>query len=437
MDQINNIEIHLEKYFDRLWPICRSIVSPGYRESLDILSEIVPFERLEFPTGKKVLDWTVPEEWDCRDAYFIDSQGVRHADFKVNNLHILNFSAPFRGKVNFEEMQKHLYSLPHLPDAVPYITSYYEKRWGFCISENERKNLPQGDFEVFIDSVHRHGKLVAGEAVLKGQTKQEILLSSYLCHPSLANNELSGPLVLAFLYDALKKKAQRKFTYRFVVVPETIGSIAYLSKRGEHLRRNVVAGYQITCAGDAGAFTYKKSRQGNCLSDRAAEAVLKTSNHSYIIHDFDPSQGSDERQYCSPGYNLPVGSLMRTMYNKYPEYHTSLDDKKFISFSAMAETVNVYVRMIELIEANEVFVNAVMRGEPHLSKYGLYSSLGSVPQKEKESFRSAIMWILNLADGSHDTIDAALRSKLPLEVLIQAVAALRNAKLVYKGSHAK
>ncbi|HCM43048.1 MAG TPA: aminopeptidase, partial [Candidatus Omnitrophica bacterium] len=240
MDQINNIEIHLEKYFDRLWPICRSIVSPGYRESLDILSEIVPFERLEFPTGKKVLDWTVPEEWDCRDAYFIDSQGVRHADFKVNNLHILNFSAPFRGKVNFEEMQKHLYSLPHLPDAVPYITSYYEKRWGFCISENERKNLPQGDFEVFIDSVHRHGKLVAGEAVLKGQTKQEILLSSYLCHPSLANNELSGPLVLAFLYDALKKKAQRKFTYRFVVVPETIGSIAYLSKRGEHLRRNVV-----------------------------------------------------------------------------------------------------------------------------------------------------------------------------------------------------
>ncbi|HCM41923.1 MAG TPA: hypothetical protein DIS66_01210, partial [Candidatus Omnitrophica bacterium] len=175
----------------------------------------------------------------------------------------------------------------------------------------------------------------------------------------------------------------------------------------------------------------------NCLSDRAAEAVLKTSNHSYIIHDFDPSQGSDERQYCSPGYNLPVGSLMRTMYNKYPEYHTSLDDKKFISFSAMAETVNVYVRMIELIEANEVFVNAVMRGEPHLSKYGLYSSLGSVPQKEKESFRSAIMWILNLADGSHDTIDAALRSKLPLEVLIQAVAALRNAKLVYKGSHAK
>lgn len=416
-----------ESYFDRLWPICRSLTGPGYRQSLEILSEIMPTERLKFPTGQKVLDWVVPREWSIRDAYFIDPQGKKHADFKQNNLHILNYSAPFRGTLSFSDLKPHLYSLPDQPEAIPYLTSYYQERWGFCLPHGELISLPEGKYTVFIDSEQKDGHLEVGEAVLPGERKEEILFSSYLCHPSLANNELSGPLVLAFLYQRVKAMPKRRFTYRFVILPETIGAICYLSKRGEHLKKNLLAGYQITCVGDPGKFTYKRSRRGDTLADRAACLLLRGLGPHEVIP-FDPSAGSDERQYGSPGFNLPVGSLMRTPYGRYPEYHTSLDNKSFIRFEALEESLEAYAGIVEALEANRVWRNTVARGEPQLGRRGLYPTLGS--QKNTGQKTKATLWLLNLADGSRDLLSIAEQSGQPIKMLIQLAEELRQAGLL-------
>lgn len=417
----------MERYFDRLWPICRSITGPGYRESLDILSELMPTERLRFPTGRKVFDWVVPKEWSIRDAYFIDPQGKKRADFKQNNLHILNYSAPFRGTLSLSELRPHLYSLPDQPDAVPYLTSYYKERWGFCLTHRELNSLPEGKYTVLVDSELKEGHVEIGEAVLAGERKEEILFSSYLCHPSLANNELSGPLVLAFLYQGIKAMPKRRFTYRFTVMPETIGAICYLNKRGEHLKHRLIAGYQITCVGDAGKFTYKRSCRGDTLADRAACVVLRDLGEHEVVP-FDPSAGSDERQYGSPGFNLPVGSLMRTPYGRYPEYHTSLDNKNFIRFAALEESLGAYVNIAEAIEANAVWRNTVARGEPQLGRRGLYPTLGS--QKNIDRKTKAMLWLLNLADGTRDLLVIAEQSGQPIKLLIQLADELKQAGLL-------
>ncbi len=369
------LQKRLERYFDRLWPICRSVAGPGFRKSLDILSEIVPFRRLRFASGRKVLDWTVPPEWSAKEAYFIGPNGKRYADFSKNNLHLLNFSTPFKGRLRLEELKKHLYTLPAQPKAIPYLTSYYKRRWGFCLAHEEYARLPKGVYDVVVDTRIRKGHLEVGETVLRGRTQEEVLFSSYLCHPSLANNELSGPLALAFLYEKVAAMPRRRFTYRFAVMPETIGAISYLSKRGEHLKEHLVAGYTMTCLADPGNFHYKRSRRGSTLADRAALAVLKHLGRHTVL-DFDPSAGSDERQYCSPGYDLPVGSLMRTPYGRYPEYHTSLDNKSFIDFSSLRASVEAYVAIVKKIESTALLKNTVMRGEPQLGRRGLYPSLG-------------------------------------------------------------
>jgi len=410
----------LEEYFDRLWSITRSLTGNGNRETLKILSEIIHLEVKEVPSGTECFDWTVPPEWNIKEAWIKNSKGEKIVDFSKNNLHILGYSEPFQGNLSFEELKSHIYTLPDQPDLIPYLTSYYSRRWGFCISHNQFLELDKNDnYEIFIDSsLDENGSMSIGEAIIKGKSEKEILFSTYICHPSLASNELSGPLVSAFIYSKLKEQKELKYTYRFIFVPETIGSIYSLSVNGEYWKKNLQAGFVITCIGDDGKFTYKKSRRGNSFPDRAVEAILNQTESEFNIVEFFPS-GSDERQYCSPGFNLPVGSLMRTMYGKYPEYHTSADNKDFISFEAMEKSVLKYLEIIEVLERNEKYINKMPFCEPQLGKRGLYPTLGS--QKGTEDFVTAMMWILNLTDGTNDLISISEKSKIPISQLIPVI----------------
>ncbi len=396
-------------------------MGPHYRQSLDILSEVVPFEQLEFKTGEKILDWTVPEEWEPLSAYLVDPNGIRRADFSTNNLHLLGYSMPFEGRLKKSELQKHVYTLPNQPEAIPYVTSYYTKRWGLCLSQREWNAMPEnGDYFVQIQSRFTPGKLVVGEAILPGETSEEILFSSYLCHPSMANNELSGPLVLSFLYDRMKQWKHRRYTYRFVVLPETIGSVAYLSRRGEHFRDRLRAGYVLTCIGDGGNLTYKMSRRENTLADRAALHVLGATEALKTVR-FNPAVGSDERQYCSPGFNLPVGSVMRTMYTDFPEYHTSLDNKSFMDFEKMSETTALLEQVALALEQNRSWENLLPYGEPQLGPRGIFRT---VSEKQREDHEIALWWVLNYSDGEHDLLAIAERSGCTLRSLNSAAELL-------------
>lgn len=404
----------LEWYFDRLWPLPRSLTGEGVRRTHDILAELLPLERIEIPTGTAVFDWTVPQEWVVRGAYVVAPGGRRVIDFADNNLHLVGYSRPFRGKLQRAELDAHLHSLPDRPDAIPYVTSYYAPTWGFCLSHKQRQALPEGEYEVVVDTDLIDGSMTLSECILPGESDREVLISLNTCHPSLASNELSGPLVAALLYRRLAALPRRRLTYRFAFVPETIGAIAYLSLRGEHLREHLVAGYVLTCLGDAGRFTYKLSRQGNSLADRAARHVLAQAAKNPEIIDFFP-QGSDERQYCSPGFDLPVGCLTRTMYWRYPEYHTSLDNKDFISFPAMVETVDTCLEICRTLDAEGRYRNLVPFGEPQLGKRGLYPDLGGA--NEREARVRAQAWLLNLSDGKHSLLDIAERSGERVTVL--------------------
>lgn len=407
------MEVELEKYFDRLWPINRSLTGDGNRASLKILSEIVDIEIHEVPSGTKCFDWTVPPEWNVKEAWIRNSKGEKVVDFEKHNLHLIGYSVPFRGNMDFENLKKHLYTMPDKPTAIPYLTSYYKKRWGFCLSQNDYDKLDSNDtYEVFIDSeLDDSGSMTIGEAYLQGESEREVLLSTYICHPSMANNELSGPLVASFVYNELKKKSKLKYSYRFCFVPETIGSIYMLSKRGGHFQQNLEAGLILTCIGNDGPFTYKKSRRGNALVDRVVLNNFTLSNDECKFIDFFP-QGSDERQYCSPGFNLPVGSLMRTMYWDFPQYHTSLDNKDYISFKALRESIEKYLDIIEAFELNEKYINTLPFCEPQLGKRGLYPNFGGKNQNNR--FVEIMMWILNLSDGDNDLIDISNRSQISI-----------------------
>jgi aminopeptidase-like protein len=395
----------LESYFDRLWPICRSITGNGLRQSLEILSEIIPLDKQEIPSGTNVFDWTVPKEWNINDAYIICPDGKKIAQFTSNNLHVVNYSVPIHQKMSWDDLQPHLHHIPEMPDAIPYMTTYYKENWGFCITHKEWEKLPrEGEFEVYIDSKLEPGSMTFAECVLPGETDREILFSTYLCHPSMANNELSGPLAQAFLYRKLASLSKRKYTYRFLFAPETIGVIAFLSQRGELLKQKLDAGYVLTCCGDAGAFTYKRSKHRHSLADRAAEHVLKYHGNQHSVIEFSVG-GSDERQYCSPGFNLPVGSLMRTPYQRYKEYHTSLDDKSFISFEALAGTVEMYFNICTVIESNQCYVNTISHCEPQLGKRGLYPSRVDPLFNREETHR--LLHFLSFADGQRDLISIA------------------------------
>ena len=420
----------IEQYFDRLFPINRSLTGTGNRKTLKILSEIVDFDIREIHSGTTCFDWTVPPEWNVRDAWVKNSTGEKIIDFKKNNLQLLGYSEPFSGKLSLPELKEHLYSLPEMPELIPYLTSYYKRRWGFCIPHNQLSKLQEDIYEVHIDSdLNESGSMTYAEAYLPGKESKEILFSTYICHPSLANNELSGPLVTSFIYKKLKEQEDRKYSYRFLFIPETIGSIAYLSQFGQRLKEQMLAGFVVTCIGDSGVFTYKRSRQGNALPDRTIELLLKQTESDYIMRDFFPS-GSDERQYCSPGFNLPVGSLMRSMYGTYPEYHTSGDNKDFISFDAMEQSVQKYLDAIFVMENNDIYINKIPFCEPQLGKRGLYPTLGS--QKNQQESVETMMWLLNQADGTQDLIEIAAKSGCSIFLLIDAAKKLCNENILEK-----
>ena len=418
----------IARYFDRLWPLLRSLTGAGVRSTHDILSELLPLERMEIPSGTPVFDWTVPQEWVVREAYVVDPQGRRVLDVRTHNLHLLNYSAPFRGTLSRRELDAHLHSLPDQPDAIPYRTSYYERRWGLCLSHRDRQALAEGMYEVVIDTDFIDGSMTLSEAVLPGESAGEVLLSTYTCHPSMANNELSGPLVTAFLYKALARRP-RRLTYRFVFLPETIGSLAYLRLRGEHLRQRLAAGYVVTCIGLDAPFNYKRSRRVPSLANRAAEYCLSTASSNATVHDFTPASfSSDERQYCSPGFDLPVGVFSRTRVGEYPQYHTSLDNRALVSFDAMAEAVDVLTGVCDALDANVMPRNLSPFGEPHLAKHGLYPTLGA--SRDRRAMVDATMWLLNLADGTNDLLAIAERSGVDIHLLADRARACRDAGLL-------
>lgn len=411
----------IQSYLKRLWPIPRSLTGNGVRETHRILSELIPLDTMEIPSGQEFFDWVIPPEWVFHGATLTDPNGRIVCDASKNNLHLVNYSIPFHGEIDKAELEDHLYSLPQQPDAIPYITSYYKPRWGFCLSHNVRQALPEGTYKVHIDTELKQGSMTISECVLPGETEQEILISSYTCHPSLANNELSGPLTAAFLYRRLAALPNRRLTYRFVFTPETIGSILYLWLKGRHLRENLLAGYIVSCTGDRGTFTYKKSRRENTVCDKAALFALKEADVPFTQVPFSPSNGSDERQYCSPGFNLPVGSLMRTMYGEYPEYHTSLDNLDFICPKALQGSVDMYFRICEILEGNRKYMSLFPYGEPKLDKRGLYST-HEVTRNELRFFE-AVLWVLNYSDGAHDLIDIAEKSGFLFKEVVDAAAA--------------
>jgi len=398
--------LEIEQYFDRLWPICRSISGDGLRTSFQILQELIPLELKEYATGQKVFDWEIPKEWNITDAFIITPSGQKICDFKVNNLHIVNYSIPFEGELHYNDLLPHLFTIENQPDAIPYITSYYKETWGFCISWNELQTLDKnGVFKVVIKSKLEPGAITVGSLVLQGDSEKEILLSTYLCHPSMANNELSGPLCMAFLYKALLAIPNRKYTYRFVMAPETIGVIAYLSDHGAEMKKNTVGGYVMTCCGDDAPFVFKQSKKNDGFLERSTEHTLK---HLQLPHSVIPFAvgGSDERQYCSPGFNLPVGSITRSMYHRYKEYHTSLDNKSFVSFEAMIQTIEVYLQCIITMEQNLTPICLVPYGEPRMGKRNLLPS-SIEPNDKRRKDIDRMFHLISWADGEHDMIEIA------------------------------
>lgn len=386
-----------------LWPINRSITGDGVRETLRVLKEILPDLVVhEVPSGTEVLDWTIPDEWNVREAWIEAPNGRRIVDFSEHNLHLVGYSIPVDKTLNLEELQAHLYSLPDLPEAIPYITSYYSKRWGFCLPHSQRSKLKMGNYRVYIDATLAPGALTYGELVIQGETNEEIFLSTNVCHPSMGNNELSGPCVTTYLGKWISELPTRRYTYRIIFIPETIGSIAYLSKNLDHLRQNVIAGFNVVCIGDDRCYSYLASRSGNTLSDQVALHVLKHIAPNFKKYDY-LDRGSDERQYCAPGVDLPIASIMRSKYLEYPEYHTSLDNLDFINPEGLGGGFNVLRKVVESIESNCIPKVTVL-GEPQLSKNGLYPTLST---RSTQKTVELMMHVIAYSDGTHSLLDIA------------------------------
>jgi aminopeptidase-like protein len=412
----------------KLWGMNRSITGEGVRETLAYIKNWhLPNLNVEaVPSGTKVFDWIVPLEWHVLKAYIITPDGKKICDFSVNNLHLVGYSIPFHGKMRLEELQKYLYSLPEQPNAIPYITSYYQRRWGFCLTQEQRDILDDGEYEVVIDSKLFEGKLNYGELVLPGESDQEIFLSTYICHPSMANNELSGLAVATYLAQWLSELKIRHYTYRFVFVPETIGSITYLSKNYINLKKRIIAGFNISCVGDDRCYSYLPSRNGNTISDKVAKHVLKWFDPDYKSYTW-LDRGSDERQYCAPGIDLPIASILRTKYGEYPEYHTSLDNlDDVVTPKGLDGGYWALRRALELIEKNNTYkVNILC--EPQMGRRGLYPTLSKKNSGDQTRF---IMNFLSYCDGGHTLIDIAEKINLPAWDLYESIETLISHDLI-------
>jgi aminopeptidase-like protein len=407
-----------------LFPINRSLTGDGVRQTLQYIKNIIPeMEINEVPSGTKCFDWTVPQEWNCDDAYILDPDGNKICDFKINNLHVVGYSTPIDKEVDLEELKEHLYWIEDQPTAIPYITSYYSPRWGFCLSFNEFKKLKKGTYKVKINSELIDGSLTYGEVKLRGESDKEIFLSTYVCHPSMANNELSGPVVTSALVKFIKSLKDRKYSYRIVFIPETIGSITYISKNIDDMKKNIIAGFNISCIGDDRCFSYVPTRYGNSLSDKVSKHVLK--NIDYVEYSF-LDRGSDERQYCSPGVDLPIATICRTKYGQYPEYHTSLDDLNLISPTGLYGGYEKLMKAIELLEKNNYYkVNVLC--EPQLGKRGLYPTIST---KETGAIVRDMMNFIAYADGNNDLIDIANIIGVQAEDLYDIVDDMKRANLI-------
>jgi aminopeptidase-like protein len=402
-----------------LYPICRSITGDGVRRTLDIVRKRLPLEVHEVPSGTPVFDWTVPREWNIRDAYVSGVDGQRVIDFRRSTLHVMSYSVPVRARLTRAELEPHLFSRPELPDAVPYRTSYYSESWGFCLSQRQRDRLAEGEYDVVIDASLEAGSLTYGECDLPGASDEMVLVSTHICHPSLANDNLYGIEVAVRLAQALAARA-RRYSYRFLFIPGTIGSITWLARNEPQVAR-VKHGLVLAGLGDAGGFTYKKSRRGNAAIDRAVAHVLGQSRRPFVINEFSP-YGYDERQFCSPGFDLPVGCLMRSPQGQYPEYHTSADDLGFVSPASLAESFTTCLAVVDVLEHDARYVNQNPRCEPQLGRRGLYRSLGG--EMDRASRELAMLWVLNLSDGSHTLLEIAERSGLPFAAIKTAADAL-------------
>lgn len=409
---MNDIVDELYGWAEDLFPINRSLTGNGVRETLAYIKSIVPeLEIHEVPSGAQAFDWTVPQEWNIRDAYVLNEAGERVIDFQEHNLHVVGYSTPVDEWMDLEDLQKILYSLPDMPDAIPYVTTYYRDGYGFCLSENHRKTLQPGKYRAVIESTKEDGHLTYGEVILPGDSEQEVLLSTYVCHPSMGNNETSGIVVGLALAKWLSELPQRKYTYRIVFVPEMIGSIVYLSKNIERMKERTIAGWVLSCVGDNDNYSMLASRKGDTYTDRVMRHALRAYAGNYCEYDFLwPNRGSDERHYCAPGIDLPVVVFSRTKYNAYPEYHTSLDDLNLISQEGLAGAFEMMTKCLSIVEANTIPTTQVI-GEPQLGPRGLYPKMTSSLTNTDKAIRD-MMNVLAYADGSLDLIGLAERIEI-------------------------
>jgi aminopeptidase-like protein len=421
----NDVGREMYELIAELYPLCRSLTGDGVRKTLSILNKHLPLDIHEVPTGTPVFDWTVPKEWNIRDAYVKNAQGERIIDFHRSNLHVVSYSTPIRKTLRLEELREHLFTLPDRPEWIPYRTSYYTANWGFCLSHNQLLELQDNEYEVCIDASLENGHLTYGEYYLPGDTIDEVLLSCHICHPSLCNDNLSGIALVAFLAKYLGARA-RRYSYRFLFIPGTIGSITWLCLNEAEVTK-IKHGFVVAGVGDAGNFTYKRSRRGDTEIDRIFSHVLKHSGKDYTIIDFFP-YGYDERQFCSPGFNLPVGCLMRTPHGQYPEYHTSADGLDFIQPTFLADSFSKCLSVLDVLEHNKIYLNQNPKCEPQLGKRALYGAIGG--QTDRRIGELAMLWVLNFADGHHTLLDIAERAGIEFESVRLAAQALLTHELL-------
>lgn len=413
----------------KMFPIHRSITGDGNRETLKYIKKIIPIKIKEVPTGTKAFDWKIPLEWKITKAYIKDSKGNTIIDIKNNNLHILSYSRPFKGKIKFKELNKHLYYLKDFPNWIPYRTSYYKDTWGFCLTYNQYKNLNRNEtYDVCVDANLFKGSLTYGELIIKGKSKKELLFSTYICHPSMCNDNLSGPVVATYLAKYILKNMNNFYTYRFVFIPESIGSIAYLKKNLKQMKKNTIGGYVLVCLGDAGDFTYLQTRKEKQITDKVSIFALKETKVNYKLRKFHTC-GSDERQYNFPGVDLNIGSLMRTKYFEYDEYHTSADNLKFISQNNLEKSYKMYLNCINIFENNHKYYNKTLC-EPRLGIHGMWNQIGA--SKSKEDINMIFRKILYYCDGKNDIIDICKILDKPFEKINNAIKLMLKKKIILK-----